>query len=205
MGPHRSLIVPIVFALAASCVAQAVQRKQLITSLGGGGGFTTIHSTTDSLAGSGISTGSVTFGFAYALGDRWSVGIHYDRIGSDRTGNSIELMRFTTFLLEGTYRPWIGQRAAFEARLAIGPSVMALLPIGQRSPLKATNNAASFGVRYLHMISGGIGGFIGLEHTVSNGVNITDYEGRPITNPANEQVHLDWNSQRANAGLFVRF
>jgi len=201
----RSIVLLLAFAIPDPSVGQAVQRKHLITSLGGGGGFTSIHNTTDSLAGSGIATGSVTFSFAYALGDRWSIGVHYDRIGSDNAGSSIALMRFTTYMLEGTYRPWVGQRAAIETRLAIGPSVMALQSFDRALPLKATNNAAALGIRYLRLFSGGVGAFIGLEHTASNGVSVTDYEGHPIANAANEQLQLDWNSQRLNAGLFVRF
>lgn len=205
MAAARSILLPIVLAVALSSPGQSIQRKQLITALGVGGGLTAIHNTADSLAGTGITTGSVTFGFAYALGDRWSIGIHYDRIGSDRTGNSIALMRFTTYMLEGSYRPWVGRHAAVEARVAFGPSVMALRPRGQALPLRAANNVVSLGIRYLHMITGGTGAFVSLEHAGSNGVSVTDFEGQRITNTLNEPLRLNWSSQRLNAGVYVRF
>ena len=192
-------------ALIAKCGAQAVQRKHLITTFGGGGGFTAMDTNIDSLDAQGAETGSMRLAFAYAITDRWSLGVHYDRIGTDRTSSRTESLRFTTYMFEGTYRPWIGQRGALEVQLAFGPSLMALKPWGQGLPLKTQSTALSFGAHYLYMVSGTLGAFVSVDHTASRSSRITDYNGQPITDAENNAMQLDWNSQRVNTGLVVRF
>ncbi len=205
MLKSRALLLAFALACSAKCCAQAIQRKHLVTTFGGGGGFTAMDTSIDSLDAQRAETGSVRLAFAYAITDRWSLGAHYDRIGTDRTSSATELLRFTTYMIEGTYRPWIGQQGAVEVQLAFGPSLMALKPWGQGLPLKTQSTAIALGVRYLHMISGTIGAFVALDHTASRSSNITDYNGQPIIDAENNAMRLDWNSQRVNAGIVVRF
>lgn len=204
LKPH-ALLLGVALACGVECDAQAIQRKQLVTTFGGGGGFTTMNTSIDSLGTRGAETGSVRLAFAYAITARWSVGVHYDRIGTDRTSSATELLRFTTYLIEGSYRLWIGEHGALEVQLGLGPSLMALKPWNQGLPLKTQSTAIALGVRYMHMISGTIGAFASLDHSASRSANITDYNGQPVRDAQNEAMELDWNSQRVNAGLVVRF
>lgn len=199
--------LPTGIALLAAVLAsgQAVHRKQLITCLGAGAGLITVDHTADTLSTSNAAAGSITFRFAYALSDRWSLGLHYDRIGTDRAGGATELLRFTTYLVEGTYRPWIGERAAMELNLAVGPSVMALRTFSQSLPLRGTANAVSLGARYVHRIGSTLGAFVSVDHAAANGTTITDYNGDAIENANGDPIKLDWNSERLNAGLVLVF
>jgi len=203
----RDRILPLVMAVwcAAACNAQGVQREQLVMTIGGGGGFTTLTSSIDSLGTGGAETGAVRFAVAYAITDKWSIGVHYDRIGTDRTSSATESLRFTTYMIEGVYRPWIGERGAVELQLAFGPSLMALKPWGQGLPMKAQSTALAFGARYLRMFSGTVGGFIGVDHAASRSANVTDYNGQQISDADNNALKIEWNSQRITAGLMVRF
>lgn len=201
----RCSLTGIALLVAVVASGQAVHRKQLITSLGAGAGLITVDNTADTISTSNTTASSITFRFAYALSDRWSLGLHYDRIGTDRAGGATELLRFTTYLVEGTYRPWIGENAALEVNLAVGPSVMALRPFSQNLPLRGFTNAASIGVRYLHRIGSTLGAFVSLDHSAANGLTVTDYNGDAIKNANGDPIKLDWNSQRVNAGAVVVF
>lgn len=202
----RSILTTmLLFAFASGCVAQAIQRKHLVMTFGGRVGLTTVSSSIDSLGTRSAETGEVRFAVAYALSDKWSLGVHYDRIGTDRTSSAVELLRFTTYLVEGVYRPWIGEKAAIEVQFAFGPSLMAMKPWGQGLPFKCQSTAFAFGTRYLHMFSGTVGAFASVDHAASRSANITDYNGQQITDAADNALPLDWNSQRISAGLVVRF
>lgn len=194
-------------ALLAAVIAsgQALHRKQLITCLGAGAGLITVDHTADSISTSNTTSSSITFRFAYALSDRWSLGLHYDRIGTDRAGGATELLRFTTYLVEGTYRPWIGDRAALEVNLAVGPSVLALRPFSQNLPLRGYSNAGSIGVRFFHRFGSTLGLFVSVDHSAANGMTVTDYNGDAIENAKGDRMKLDWNSQRVNAGVVAVF
>ena len=201
--PIVLLLVGLVFI--GECHAQAVQHRHLITTFGGGGGFTSMTTSIDSLGTHGAETGSVRFAFAYALSGKWSLGAHYDRIGSDRTSSAAELLRFTTYMIEGTYRPWTGPHATLELQLAMGPSLMALKPWHQGLPYKTQSAALALGIRYLHLFSGTLGAFVSLDYTASHSASVTDYDGQPIKDADNNALELAWNSERVNAGLVVRF
>lgn len=187
------------------CTAQAIHRKHLVMTFGGGAGITTMKSSIDSLGMRSAETGEVRFAVAYAISDKWSIGMHYDRIGTDRTSSAVELLRFTTYMIEGVYRPWIGEKAAIEVQLAFGPSLMAAKQWGQGLPMKCQSTALAVGARYLHMFSGTVGAFASVDHATSRSAHITDYNGQQITDAADNALKLDWSSQRISAGLVVRF
>ena len=202
----RALLLPIaIAAMANTAPAQAVHRHHLLTSLGAGAGLITLSNTVDTISSSNTTAGSITFRFNYAIADRWSLGVHYDRIGTDRAGKAVELLRFTTYLLEGTYRPWIGERGALETSLAVGPAIMSLRPFDQSLPLRGRSNAACFSVRYLHRFGSTMGAFVSVEHTASNSMPVTDFNGDPIELANGQVLNLDWNGQRVNAGVVVVF
>ena|GEM_PF-781268 len=201
----RCALTGIALLFSVGVCAQALHRKQLITSLGAGPGLVTVDHTTDTITTSNTTAGSMTLRFAYALSDRWSIGVHYNRIGTDRAGKATELMRFTTYLLEGTYRPWIGDHAALEVNLAVGPTLMTLKPFSQNLPLRGRSNAVNIGVRYLHRFGSTLGAFVSLDHAAAAGLAVTDYNGDAITDAKGDPITLDWNSQRVNVGLAVVF
>lgn len=202
----RSIILPmLLLAFGRECAGQAIQRKHLLMTFGGGAGLTMVKSSIDSLGTRSAETGEVRFAVAYAISDRWSIGVHYDRIGTDRTSSAVELLRFTTYLIEGVYRPWVGSKAAVEVQFAFGPSLMSMKPWGQGLPLKCQSTAFALGARYLHMFSGTVGGFAAVDHAASRSNYVTDYNGQQITDANDNALKLDWNSQRISAGLVVRF
>ncbi len=201
----RCALTLVCLLVAASGSAQAVQRRQLLTSLGAGAGLVTVENTLDTICTSNTTAGAMTFRFGYALSDRWSLGVHYERIGTDRAGKATELLRFTTYMLEGAYRPWIGKRAALEVNAAIGPSLMALRPFSQRLPVRGRTNALDLGVRYLYRFNKTIGGFIAVDHTAATDMTVTDYNGDVIKDANGDAIRLDWHSQRVNVGLLVMF
>ncbi len=205
MFPKRSATCALLILVSHFSIAQSVHKGHLITSLGAGVGSLTVSNIPDSISTSHTTAGSVTFRFAYALSDRWSLGMHYDRIGTDRSGNTTDLLRFTAFLAQVTYRPWIGARAALETNIAVGPSLMALKPFSQDLPLRGQRSAINIGVRYLHMVGKTLGAFVSLDHVACAAMNVTDYNGDAIADKNGDRVVLDWNSQRFDAGLFVRF
>ncbi|MBK6832522.1 MAG: hypothetical protein IPG92_18110 [Flavobacteriales bacterium] len=200
----RCALTGIALLFSVGVCAQALHRKQLITSLGAGPGLVTVDHTTDTITTSNTTAGSMTLRFAYALSDRWSIGVHYDRIGTDRAGKATELLRFTTYLLEErTDRG--SDRAALEVNLAVGPTLMTLKPFSQNLPLRGRSNAVNIGVRYLHRFGSTLGAFVAVDHAAAANMAVTDYNGDAITDAKGEPITLDWNSQRVNVGLGVVF
>lgn len=205
MQLRRSLILSSLLALPFGAPAQAVHRGQLVTSLGGGAGTVTLSGAADSLNTSNATCGSATFAFAYALSDSWSLGLRWDRIGSDLSDSSVELLRCTTYLLDGTYRPWSWTKGSVEFHAALGASILALKPWNARLPIRGQNSAGAIGIRYLHFFSATIAGFVALEHAGSRGVPLRDYDGNALLDPDGGEVLSNWNSQRLNVGLIARF
>lgn len=192
--------------LVASCPlrAQCVGTKNLITSLGGGAGLLSVNRSPRDLVFGPEVAGSATFRFAYSASQRISFGIHYDRIGTDRTPANVDRVRFTTYMAEVCYRPWQNERSAIELYVALGPSIMSLRTNSADLPLRGQSTAGALGARYLHLLSKTIGVFLALDHAGGREMVIKDYDGNPIE-IGGDQVRLGWNSQRVNTGLLVRF
>ncbi|MBL0127550.1 MAG: hypothetical protein IPP83_08830 [Flavobacteriales bacterium] len=203
---RRPLILFLAFVVLGTTVrGQLIEAKHLVTSLGGGAGQLTISQGPDSLRTALEACSSVAFAFEVAVNQKLSVGIHYDRIGTDRVDNSVESIRFTTYLIGLTYRPMNHERAALETQIAIGPCIMSLLSTGSNLPLKGRSGTIAVGVRYLRSFSGTMGAFAGVEHTGGASVTVTDYDGKTIEDASGIPLKLDWNSTRFRVGLFTRF
>jgi hypothetical protein len=184
--------------------AQAVHAKNLVTSIGGGLAIATLDANTDSLDSDITGGGVVRFAFGYAIGDRWSLGVHYDRIGSDDLRTGLQYVRFTTYMLEATFRPAIGKNAALELHAAGGAGIMALTPETERLPLRMNSGVVTLGLRYIWLFSNTTGGFIGAEHSASGAGQIT-FNDHTLTDEHGVPLTASWTAQRITAGMIVRF
>lgn len=161
--------------------------------------------TSEGLAFGPETAGSATFRFAYAVNRKLSFGAHYDRVGTDRTPEGMDRVRFTTYMVECAYRPWQSERSALELYAAIGPSLMSMRVLDRDLPLGGRNTAGALGARYLRFFGSTLGMFVALDHAGSVSMMVTDYEGTAIKDAEGRAVQLDWSSQRVNAGLLIRF
>ncbi len=71
MGSRSLLVLLALVGMGITASAQAVRRKQLLTSLGADAGLITVNNTLDTISTNSTTAGSFTCRFAYALGDRW--------------------------------------------------------------------------------------------------------------------------------------
>lgn len=201
----RALCILLLLCGSGGTIAgQAVQRKHLLTSLGGGAGLVEMRGPVDSLRIARTECGVVHFGFAYALGDRWSLGFRYERIGTDRQSEPFDRVRFTSYLVQAAYRPWIGRRSAVELHLGLGPAIMALTPSKERLTIDARTGLVNIGGRFLHLFGGTVGAFIGVDHCYS-GDAATSFQGNAITEANGDQALVSWKSDRITAGLLIRY
>lgn len=193
-------------ALLAPCAAnaQAVRKGNLVSSLGGGAGLLDLHGSGAGIGQPELPCGAVRFAFAHAFGKRWSLGLHYDRIGSADHGDPLERLRITTYQLEAAWRPWIGERAALELLAGAGTSILALRPVGGRLPYGANAGVVQVGARWLHMVSGTLGAFVAADHAVSAAADLA-LEGETVNDADGKPISVSWSSSRITAGLLLRF
>ncbi|HRD53215.1 MAG TPA: hypothetical protein PKY96_11270 [Flavobacteriales bacterium] len=184
---------------------QAIARKNLITSLGGGTGLLTISRAADSVSASAVLSGAITFRVQYAFTKRFSLGIQYDRIGSDRIGKAVDHVRFSTLFISGSYRPWIGERAFVEAHAAIGTAALSLDLFALSLPVVGRSGSSSIGARYVHRLSGTLCAFAGVEATGGSRIYLQRFDGKPFADADGQPGALDWSSQRVLVGMAVRF
>lgn len=206
MGVQRpsSIIVLLLLLLWATTVhAQAVRKKHLLMSLGGGIGVLNLFSDREDIEVVGLGSGAVRAAFGYATGDRWSFGLHYDRVGSTGHNGGLDRLHLTTYMLGVAYRPWISARSAMELELAIGTSATSLFALETRLPYTSTGGVIGLSYRYLGMLSRTLGAFVALDHTASSSDELL-LEGGQV-NPDGRPSRLQWNSQRITCGLVVRF
>jgi len=203
MRPNLLLIAA--FSLAASALsAQAVHQKNLLITMGVGTGLVSLKSPTEVLQLDHGQCGAVRIAFGYAISDRWSLGMHYDRIGTTDHPGPVQRFRLTTYMLEGSFRPIIRKRGTVELSAGIGPSLLALTPTNGRLPARSQHGMMAFGVRYVFVISGTIGAYLGGDIAAGNEAGLA-IEGAPVTDEQGNTVRTSWNSQRLGAGLVVRF
>ncbi|MFZ1693225.1 MAG: hypothetical protein WAT74_08525 [Flavobacteriales bacterium] len=208
--PYTMLIVR-PFALVIACAAavavqgQSIARKNLVTSLGGGSGLLSITQTADSVSASAALSGAISFRVQYAFTKRFSLGIHYDRIGSDRIGKAVDHVRFSTLLISGSYRPWISERAYVEAHGAVGTAALSLDLYALSLPVVGRGGSSSFGARYVHLLSGTLCAYAGVEATGGSRMYLQRYDGKPFADADGLTGSLNWSSQRVLVGLAVRF
>jgi len=200
-----SLLLCTAFMLAtATLSAQAVHQKNLLITMGVGAGQVSLKSPTEVLRLDGGQCGAVRIAFGYALSDRWSLGMHYDRIGTTDHPGPVQRFRLTTYLFEGSFRPLLGKHGTVELNAGIGPSILALTPTNGRLPARSNHGMAAFGLRYVHMISGTLGAYISGDIAAGDEAPMA-IEGIPVRDEQGDQVKTSWNSHRLGAGLVVRF
>ncbi len=183
--------------------AQGVRRKHLVMSMGGGIGLLNLYSDRDDIAVEGLGGGALRAAFGYAITDRWSLGMHYDRIGSGWHNGALDRLHLTTYLLGVAYRPWIGDRYAVEVELGLGSTNAALFPVASRLPYTTTGAALNLSLRYQYMYSRTMGVFIALDHAASNSSELVVDGG--LVNPDGTRTRIQWNSPRLTGGVLVRF
>lgn len=182
---------------------QAVRKKHLVMSVGGGVGVMYLYSDRKDILVEGLGCGVFRAAFGYAVGNRLSLGIHYDRIGSTWHNGGVDRVHMTTYMLGFAYRPWTSDRSAFEGEFAFGPTAASLFPLDSRLPYTATGSVMNFSVRYISLFNRSLGAFISLDHAASSS-NELRVEGG-LVNPGGERSRIQWNSPRVSAGLVVRF
>lgn len=199
----QSLLLLAGLSTLTAASAQAVEAKHLVMTLGGGVGILNMASDRADLADQAVESGAVRFAFGYAIARRWSLGIHYDRVGTTNHAGVLDHLHMTTYLLEGTYRPWVGQRATVECTLGIGTAAVALFAKDNRLPYTGTGSALAIGLRYWHMITYTLGIFAAVDHAASSS-NALVVNGGTV-DPDGTETYMQWNSQRITTGLLVRF
>jgi hypothetical protein len=201
---HRYPLSLLALLFAGTLWGQAVQRKHLLIALGGGGATMELTGPADSLRMQPTNSGVVHFSFAYALGDRWSLGLRFDRIGTEEQVEPMDRMRVNSFLLQGAYRPWIARRAALEVHLALGTSVISVDPENELLPVTANPGAVLYGVRFIQLLGGTMGLYAALERGVSNS-DAAKFSEQALLDAEAKPVMLSWKATRATVGLVVRF
>lgn len=193
------------FCVAATCgvQAQAVRKKQLLMSVGGGVGVINLYSDRSDIAVEGLGSGVLRAAFGYAIGKRWSLGIHYDRVGSTWHNKGLDRLHMTTYMLGIAFRPLIWERTAVELEGGFGPSASSLFPLESRLPYTTTSGVINGSVRYIGMFSSTIGGFIAFDHTASSSNELVLEGG--LVNVDGTRTRIQWNSPRISAGMVVRF
>lgn len=183
--------------------AQGVRRKHLVMSVGGGIGMMNLYSDRDDIAVQGLGGGALRAAFGYAISDRWSLGIHYDRIGSGWHNGALDRLHLTTYMLGIAYRPWIGDRYAVEAEFGFGSMNAALFPVESRLPYTTVGGVMNISLRYQYMYSRSIGVFIALDHAASSSEELVVDGG--LVNMDGTRTRIQWNSPRVTAGMLIRF
>lgn len=201
----RHLLSLATIVWCTTTTAQAVQHKHLLTGFGAGAGVLHMHGTPEGslFDATDLPCGAVRFAFGYAFADRWSIGLHYDRVGSAEVAEHVDRVRLTTYQLEGAYRPWIGNKATLETHLALGVSLAALTPEGGRLPYRARTGVYTIGARYIHMFGEVLGGYVALDHSASGQAAVDPPDDR--MEQASTEEHMDWQADRLSVGLLIRF
>lgn len=203
MRGARSIAVLLCIGTLPAC-AQLVRKKNLVAHLGAGGSLLAISSRIEALSAGGLGGGAIDFSFAYAFSPRWSLGFHYQRLGTDHYTETIDRVRITRYEVEGACRLLNRDRQALELTLGLGAARTALHHTEDRLPAEAISASAGIGARYLRMISNTMGAYAGFN--ASPGGNGTLSVGDvPVQDDTGQPVDLGWNSLSVTAGAFVRF
>jgi hypothetical protein len=200
----RALTLLVVAALSGPVHGQAVRAKQLLTSYGVGAGWSSLSSATEVLVARGSASGSVQFAAGYALSERISLGVHYDRLGSTEHPGPFQRFRITHYHFELKVRPIVRERGAMEFGVGLGPAIMVLAPRGSRLQARANGGSLGIGLRYIRMLGATLGAYAGADITAGNDPGLT-LEDAPVLDDRGAQVRVGWSAFRVGAGLVVRF
>ena len=195
----RSILLVGVWTFGGIAHGQMILQKHLVIGLAGGGGITSTQSNWKELRSSAIASSGVRFSFSYAFNERWSLGGQYLRVGSVKFPGPVDRIRFTNYMIEGTYRFINSDRHAVEILLGAGITSMTLRPVDELLPYDAVGPVANAGIRYLFLINETIGLFAAFDHTQAPDHDVTHKEY------AIDGYTIRWNSQRLTGGAFLRF
>lgn len=198
-----SSLVLLVLLSATSSRAQAVREKHLVMSLGGGIGTVNLFSDRADIEVVGLGSGAVRAAFGYATGRRWSLGMHYDRLGSTWHNGGLDRLHMTTYMIGIAYRPWVTERSVMELELALGISASSLFALDTRLPYTTSGGVMNVSYRYIGMLTSTIGAFVAIDHAASSSTELVLEGG--LVNPNGDRSRIQWNSQRITSGLVVRF
>lgn len=162
-----------------------------------------LYSDREDIAVDGLGSGALRAAFGYAVSDRLSLGIHYDRIGSAWHNGAVDRLHLTTYMLGFAYRPWMSQDAALEFEFGFGPTAASLFPLDSRLPYTAAGSVVNLGFRYLGMVGRTMGAFAALDHAASSSNELVLDGG--LVNQNGVRSRIQWNSPRVTAGVLVRF
>ncbi|HOZ39358.1 MAG TPA: hypothetical protein PLL25_01025 [Flavobacteriales bacterium] len=200
----RVLAVFFTLFLSGGLSGQVVQRKHLITSYGAGVGLLTMSSPTEVLRSTSALAGSIRFAVGYAAGDRFSLGFHYERLGSTIHPGPVERFRVSQYHFEVSVRPVMRERWCIEFGVGVGPSIIVLSPTVGRLQPRANVGSVGFGLRYLRMLGPTLGVSIGCEITAAQEASLA-VEAVPVLDERGQAVQVGWNAPRLGGGLVVRF
>lgn len=184
--------------------AQLVGRKNLLIHFGGGATIISSSGQADVLSTSGLAGGNVAFSFAYAFNRYWSMGVHFQRMGSKHTTTMLDHVRVARYDLEGSIRLVNREHAALEATTAIGLAEIRLRTDGQRLPVVSVDYGASIGARYLRRITNTLGTYAAINWAPFQDGLVWQGE-KPVTDESGRQLTLEWSTACIAVGLFVRF
>lgn len=196
-------VILIGWSLAVEAVAGPILPKNLVVSIGGGGGLLAIGSNSGPFAAHALWSSAVRFSFGYALGEHFSIGGHYARIGSV-VHPVLDRVRFTNYLVEGTYRIHNGEAGVLETAIGFGPQIGTLRPANVSLPYDLRGLAINGGVRYLHSITAGLGLSVAFDHIQAFTSDVT-FAGDPLLTGNGDRSFVFWNSTRITASMFFKF
>lgn len=200
-----ALLALLLAVLVAPAAGQSITRKNLFTSLGLGAGLLTISQAGDSVSALAASSGAVTLRVSYAFTRRFSLGFHYDRIGSDRVGRAVDHLRFNSYAVSAAFRFWIRERHFAEAHLALGSATLSLDLYALPLPVVGSSGCTTLGARYVRLLSNTLCVFTSVELTAGRTMYLQQYDGAPFNTAEGVAGSLDWGGQRVVGGLAVRF
>lgn len=203
MPGARTLAVLLSISALPAC-AQLVRKKNLVVHLGAGGSLLATSSRIEALSAGGMGGGAIDFSFAYSFSPRWSLGFHYQRLGTDHYTGNIDRLRITRYEVEGACRLINRDRQALELTLGLGVARVALHDTEDRLPAEAITGSMSAGARYMRMITGTVGAYMGFNASPGDDgtLSIGDV---PVEDDQGDAIGLRWNGLSLSAGITVRF
>jgi hypothetical protein len=199
----RLAIILLYLAVTATGRGQTIAKKDLLITLGGGACSLALKGDSDLFHTRTIG-GTIDFAFNYSITDRFAMGFHYQRLGTDDIDPPAERVRITRYEIEVGWRAWSGAHSALQITAGAGAGVPAISLSGGGLPLTAVTGEVSLGARYVHLLTDVIGAYALLNATPgkSGALLYGDQEVRDVHGNA---VQINWSAVSLAAGVMVRF
>ncbi|HEY0977946.1 MAG TPA: hypothetical protein VGE21_10800 [Flavobacteriales bacterium] len=199
----RRILLLLFLLLAGGAWAQICGRKNLVTTMGVGGGgliFTRADGPAEIMRGS-VSIG---FGFRYGLGERLSPAFRYDRIGVRRGILDAGPSRTASYQLGLHYVFWRGDRSEWDIGAGLGVANISLAAYTARLPREGHVGFFALNAGWSRMLSPTVGFHLSGHWIGSNEETISDEDG-VVKDATGEPIRIGFRSISAEAGLLVRF